>query len=110
MSGLYIFIESKNLVNIYKKSLRGTKSLIYSILYFLVYLIIFIELISGTLFTLIFQLDFLLVLILIVTYFIVNLTIVLEMIGIQCLKPIFKDRKSMIMWNVYILIFLQIIQ
>ncbi len=108
MSGLYIFIESKNLVNIYKKSLRGTKSLIYSILYFLVYLIVFIELISVTLFTLIFQLDPLLFLIFIVTYFIVSLTIVLEMIGIQCLKPIFKDRKSMIMWNVYILMILQI--
>ncbi|GAF86341.1 unnamed protein product, partial [marine sediment metagenome] len=27
MSGLYIFIESKNLLNIYKKSLRGTNLL-----------------------------------------------------------------------------------
>ena len=108
MSGLYIFIESKNLLNVYKKSLRGTKSLIYSILYFLVYLVIFIDLISVTLFTLIFQLDLLLFLVFFVTYFIVNLTIVLEMIGIQCLKPIFKNRKSMIMMNVYILIILQI--
>jgi hypothetical protein len=108
MSGLYIFIESKNLLNIYKKSLRGTKSLIYSILYFLVYLIIFIDLISVTLFTLIFQLDILLILIFFITFFLVNLTIVLEMIGIQCLKPIFKDRKSMGMMNVYILIILQI--
>ena len=108
MSGLYIFIESKNLLNIYKKSLRGTKSLIYSILYFLVYLIIFIDLISATLFTLIFQLDILLILIFFITFFLVNLTIVLEMIGIQCLKPIFKDRKSMGMMNVYILIILQI--
>ena len=108
MSGLYIFIESKYLLNTYKKSLRGTKSLIYSILYFLVYLIIFIDLISVTLFTLIFQLDLLLFLIFIVTYFIVNLTIVLEMIGIQCLKPVFKERKSMVMMNVYILIILQI--
>jgi len=108
MSGVYIFLDSKNLLNIYKKSLRGTKSLIYSILYFLVYLVIFIDLISVTLFTLIFQLDLLLFLIFIVTYFIVNLTIVLEMIGIQCLKPIFKERKSMVMMNVYILIILQI--
>ena len=108
MSGLYIFIESKNLLNVYKKSLRGTKSLVYSILYFLVYLIIFIDLISVTLFTLIFQLDILLFLLFIGTYFLVNLTIVLEMIGIQCLKPIFKDRKSMVIVNVYILIILQI--
>ena len=108
MSGLYIFIESKNLLNVYKKSFRGTKALIYSILYFLVYLIIFIDLISVTIFTLIFQLDILLFLIFIVTYFLVNLTIVLEMIGIQCLKPVFKDRKSMVMMNVYILIILQI--
>ena len=108
MSGLYIFIESKYLLNTYKKSLRGTKSLIYSILYFLVYLVIFIDLISVTLFTLIFQLDLLLFLIFIVTYFIVNLTIVLEMIGIQCLKPVFKDRKSIVMINVYILMVLQI--
>jgi len=108
MSGLYVFIESKNLLNVYKKSLRGTKSLIYSILYFLVYLVIFIDLISATLFTLIFQLDILLFLIFIVTYFIVNLTIVLEIIGIQLLKPVFKDRKSMVMMNVYILIILQI--
>ena len=109
MSGLYIFIESKNLLNVYKKSLRGTKSLVYSILYFLVYLVIFIDLISVTLFTFIFQLDLSLFLIFIVTYFLVNITIVLEMIGIQCLKPIFKDRKSMIMMNVYILIILQIL-
>ncbi len=108
MSGLYIFIESKNLLNIYKKSLRGTKSLVYSILYFLVYLVIFIDLISVTLFTFIFQLDLLLFLVFFVTYFLVNLTIVLEMIGIQCLKPVFKDRKSMIMMNVYILIILQV--
>ena len=108
MSGLYIFIESKNLLNVYKKSLRETKSLIFSILYFLVYLIIFIDLISVTLFTFIFQLDILLILIFIVTYFLVNLTIVLEMIGIQSLKPVFKDRKSMIMMNVYILIILQL--
>ena len=108
MSGLYIFIESKNLLNVYKKSLRGTKSLIYSILYFLVYLVIFIDLISVSLFTLIFQLDILLFLIFIFIYFLVNLSIVLEMIGIQCLNPIFKDRKSMVMMNVYILIILQI--
>ena len=108
MSGLYIFIESKNLLNVYKKSLRGIKSLVYSILYFLIYLVIFIDLISVTLFTLIFQLDIGLFLIFIVTYFLVNLSIVLEMIGIQCLKPIFKDRKSMVMMNVYILIILQI--
>ena len=108
MSGLYIFIESKNLLNIYKKSPRGIKSLISSVLYFLVYLIIFIDLISVTLFTLIFQLDLFLFLIFFVTYFLVNLTIVLEMIGIQCLKPIFKDRKSLGMVNVYILIILQI--
>lgn len=108
MSGLYIFIESKNLLNVYKKSLRGTKSLVYSILYFLVYLVIFIDLISVTLFSLIFELDILLFFIFIVTYFLVNLIIVLEMIGIQCLKPVFKDRKSMIMMNVYILIILKI--
>ena len=30
------------------------------------------------------------------------------MIGIQCLKPIFKDLKSMVMMNVYILIILHI--
>lgn len=109
MSGLYIFIESKDLLNVYKKSLRGTKSLVYSILYFLVYLVIFIDLISVTFFTLIFQLDILLFLVFFIIYFLVNLTVVLEMIGIQCLKPIFKDRKSMIMVNVYILIILQII-
>jgi len=109
MSGLYIFIESKNLLNVYKKSLRGTKSLIYSILYFLIFLIIFIDIISASLFTLIFQLDIFLFLIFIFTYFLVNLSIVLEMIGIQCLKPVFKDRKSMVMVNIYILIILQIL-
>lgn len=108
MSGLYIFIESKGLLNTYKKSLRGTQALVYSVLYFLVYLIIISTLISVGIFTIIFQLDFLLLLIFMVTYFIVNVIIVLEMIGIQCLKPVFKDRKSMVMVNAYILIFIQI--
>jgi hypothetical protein len=108
LSGLYIFIESKSLLYAYKKSIRGIKSLIYSFLYFLIYLIIFIDLVSVGLFTIIFQLDLLTVLIFIVTYFILNLNIAFEMIGIQCLKPVFKNRKSMVMINIYILMILQI--
>ncbi len=109
MSGAYIFFESKSLLITYKKSLRGPKALIYSIFYFLIFLIVLIDLVSVSVFTFIFNLDIFTVLIFILVYFFLNLIITVEMIGIQCLKPVFKDRKSITMINAYILILLQVI-
>jgi len=107
--GMYDFIGSKELLFTYKKSPKGIKALIYSYLYELLFILIIYDIVLTILFTVIFHLDFLISLLFFLTYIINSLVIVLQAIGIQCIRPLFEERRKNLIINNYLILFFQII-
>jgi len=107
--GLYAFLDTKELLFLYKKSPRGVNALIFSFLLEMCYLIIFIAFILTIVFIFLFQLDILLSLLFFFVYIISCEIILTQAVGIQCFKPLFEERGKDVLFNIYILVSLQAI-
>jgi len=107
--GFYVLISSKNILFLYRKSIRGPKALIYSFFYLMVYLILLFDIILTIFFSILFPLDYLTALTFFFFYFLVSLILLIQAIGIQCIRPLFDERGKNIFFNVYIIIVLQVI-
>jgi hypothetical protein len=107
--GIYILISSKNLIFLYKKSIRGIKILIYSFFYEMCYIIFFLDISLTLFFTLLFPLDFLSALTFFFLYPIHCFIILVQAIGIQCINPMFDEKGKNVYFNIYLIIILQVI-
>ena len=109
LMGMNIFMSSKEILFLYKRTPRGVKSLIISYLYQMFILILFLDIILTIIFTFIFILE-ISTIILFFTMFLMNcLIFLLQAAGIQCCNPLFEERGKDIFFNIYLLILLQII-
>ncbi|MFX0105304.1 MAG: hypothetical protein ACFE75_07430 [Candidatus Hodarchaeota archaeon] len=106
--GIYVLIGSKDIIFLYKKSIRGIKPLIYSFFYEMIYLIIFLDTFLTIFFTILFPLDFLSALTFFFLYPINTLIILIQATGIQCIKPMFEERGKNVYFNIYLTIFIQV--
>ncbi|MFX1596803.1 MAG: hypothetical protein ACFFBK_12155 [Promethearchaeota archaeon] len=106
--GMYDFIGPKELFLTYKKSPKGPNTILYSSLYYLFYILIFYNVILTLVFTVIFQLDFLVSLIFFFSYILHGVTILLQALGIQCVRPLFEERRKNLIINNYLIFFFQI--
>jgi hypothetical protein len=107
--GIYVLIGSKNVIFLYKKSVRGIKSLIYSFFFEMFYIILFLDIILTVFFTILFPLDLLTGLTFFFFYLINTFLLLMHAIGIQCIKPLFDERGKNVYFNIYFIILLQII-
>lgn len=107
--GIYIFIDSKGILFVYKKSTRNVKALIVSFLYEMIYIIIFLDIILTIFFLFIFKLDFLNAIVFFATFIINSIIILSQAVGIQCIRPLFEEKGKFIYFNIYLIALIQII-
>ncbi|MFX1420039.1 MAG: hypothetical protein ACFE9N_14065 [Promethearchaeota archaeon] len=107
--GSYIFVGSKDLIWVYKRSPRNTTALVYS--YLLAMLIINILMALGLtiFFTFLFKFD-LFSIIFFFSFYLINCEIVIsQAVGIQCLSPAFEEKGSAMTTNNLFLMVLQVV-
>jgi hypothetical protein len=108
-TGIYVLMGSKNLIFLYRKSLRGIKTLIYSFLFMTLYLILFLDIVLTIFFSILFPLDFSSALTFFFLYPLNSIIILMQGIGFQCIKPLFEERGKNVYFNIYVIILLQVI-
>jgi len=107
--GIYVLMGSKNLIFLYRKSLRGIKTLIYSFFFMVLYLILFLDIVLTIFFSILFPLDLSSALTFFFLYPLNSLIILMQGIGFQCIKPLFEERGKNVYFNIYVIMLLQVI-
>ncbi|MFX1570767.1 MAG: hypothetical protein ACFFCV_20710 [Promethearchaeota archaeon] len=107
--GMHDFIGSKEILYVYKKSIRGTKALLYSLIYETLIILIFYAIFLTIFFSIIYQIDSVVSLLFFLTYIINSEIIFIQSIGIQCIRPIFGEYQKNLFINNYLIIFIQIV-
>ncbi len=92
LMGINIFIGSKEILFVYRKSPRGAKTLIFSYLYMMFYIILLYGLFFAPIFSFLFHLNFIQGSILFLCLISYSGVILLQAVGIQCFKPLFNEQ------------------
>ncbi|MGQ4873644.1 MAG: hypothetical protein ACP6IY_06155 [Promethearchaeia archaeon] len=107
--GIHIFIESKEIITLYKKSPRGISIKVISYLVMMFQIICILDLILVFFFLFLFQLNLFEVIFFIFFFFASCAITFIQAVSIQCLKPLFKEKGKDVLIHIYLLISLQII-
>jgi len=109
MMGISVIFNSKNILYLYKKSIRGIHASIFAFLYQMVFLIFFYDIILTIFFTLLFALNIYSVGFFFGIYFIYCLIVLIQVVGLQCIRPFFDERGKQIYFKIYFIFVLQFI-
>jgi hypothetical protein len=107
--GIYVLISSKEVIFLYKKSLRGIKTLLHSFLLQMFYLIVFLDIILTVFFSILFLLDFLVAITFFFFYLMNSFLMLVQAIGIQCIRPLFDEKGKNVYFNIYLILIIQIL-
>ena len=107
--GISTYIESKEILEIYRKSPMGIKGFIYPLFFNLLYQLVIFSFFFTIFFTIIFQLDFLLSLIFFMIFILNSLIILFQSIGFQLIRPRFVERSKSVVFVNYFVLGLQLI-
>ncbi len=109
MMGISVIFNSKNILYLYKKSIRGIHASIYAFLYQMVFLIFFYDIILTIFFALLFALNIYTVGFFFCIYFIYCFIVLIQVVGLQCIRPFFDERGKQIYFKIYFIFVLQFI-
>ena len=109
MMGISVIFSSKNILYLYKKSIRGIHASIYAFLYQMLFLIFFYDIILTIFFTLLFALNIYIVGFFFCIYFIYCFIVLIQVVGLQCIRPFFDERGKQIYFKIYFIFVLQFI-
>ena len=109
MFGSYIFVGSKELLWVYKKSPRNIPVLIYSYFITMLILNLFITLGLTIFYAIFFKFD-LLNSIFFFSFYIINcMTVIAQAIGIQCINPSFEEKGKVMSTNIITFVLIQMV-
>lgn len=109
MMGICVIFNSKNILYLYKKSIRGVHASIFAFLYQMVFLIVFYDIILTIFFTLLFALNIYIVGFFFCIYFIYCFIVLIQVVGLQCIRPFFDERGKQVYFKIYFIFILQFI-
>lgn len=109
MMGISVIFDSKNILYLYKKSIKGVHASIFAFLYQMVFLILFYDIILTIFFTLLFAFNIYNVVLFFCIYFIYCLIVLIQVVGLQCIRPFFDERGKQIYFKIYFIFVLQFI-
>jgi len=109
MMGISVIFNSKNILYLYKKSIRGVHASIFAFLYQMAFLILFFDIILTIFFTLLFGLNIYSIGFFFCIYFIYCSIVLIQVVGLQCIRPFFDERGKQIYFKIYFIFFLQFI-
>ncbi|MFW9968985.1 MAG: hypothetical protein ACFFDF_02210 [Candidatus Odinarchaeota archaeon] len=107
--GSYIFVGTKDLIWIYKRSPRNVHALVYSYLFAMLIFNILMALGLTIFFAFVLKFDLVTILFFFSFYLINNQVVIAQAIGIQCLSPAFEEKGSTMTSNNLFLMVLQIV-
>ena len=107
MLGSYIFVGSKDLLWVYKRSPRGIGSMVYSYIFSLLILNIMIAVGVTTFFTFLFEFDLVNVIVFFIAYLSYGMMVLIEAIGIQSFSPSFEEKGKNMGMNMFKLMSIQ---
>jgi hypothetical protein len=106
--GSFIFVGSKDLLWVYKKSPRNVSGLIYSFFIMLIILGVIMDLGLTIAFTIILKLDFINALISFVAFLFSAILAIIIAIGVQCFRPVFEEKGKNMNNNMFLIIIIQL--
>jgi len=107
--GIYVFVNTKEITLLYKKSIRNVKVLVISFLYNMLIICLILGLIFTFFFSIIFLLDFLSAISFYLSFIIISMIILTQAVAIQCIRPLYEERGKFIYFNIYIITLLQVL-
>ncbi len=105
--GSYSFIESKEVVFMYRKSPRGIKTLIISHLYSQILILVFMDILITAIISLMFLFNIFQIIALFTIFFVHNAIAILQGIGLQCFNPLYRYKKKIVFINIYYILAFQ---
>lgn len=109
MFGSYIFVGSKELLWLYKKSPRNISVLIYSYIFTMLILNLFFTLGLTIFFALFFKFDIIDIIFFFSFYLINSMTVISQAIGIQSINPSFEEKGRVMSTNIITLVLVQMV-
>ena len=107
--GNFIFVGSKDIVWVYKRSPRGIKTLVSSYLYAQLFPVIILDIILTIFISIVYQYDLFSVVFFFVFYLIQCMLSLAEAIGIQSFMPSYEEKGRQMSLNVFVLMILQVV-
>ncbi|TFG17905.1 MAG: hypothetical protein EU531_01840 [Promethearchaeota archaeon] len=107
--GIYVFVNTKEITLLYKKSIRNVKALVISFLYNMLIICLILGLIFTIFFSIIFLLDFLSAISFYLSFITISMIILTQAVAIQCIRPLYEERGKFIYFNIYIITLLQVL-
>lgn len=108
-TGISIILNSKDILFLYKKSPRGINAFIWSYIFNIIFLVFFMNILLTIFFVFLFQFDPLLTLLFFIIFLFFSTILILQAFAIQCIKPLFEERGKDVLFQIYILIFMQVL-
>jgi hypothetical protein len=107
--GTNIFLDSKEIFYLYKKTPRGIYSLVFAYIYQMSIIILLLDLILTIFLAIIFNLNLLFICLFFLFFLLNCFSLLLQAIGIQCYNPLFEERGKDLFLMIYLIIFIQIV-
>jgi hypothetical protein len=101
MLGNFIFVGSKDLLWVYKRSPRNVNSLVYSYIITMLIINIILTLVVTIFFTILFEFNAFYVIVFIISYLSYGITVLIEAIGIQGFSPAFEEKGKYMGMNIF---------
>jgi len=107
MLGSYIFVGSKDLLWVYKRSPRGIGSMVYSYIFAMLILNIMMSIGITIFFTIIFEFEMVTTIVFFIAYLSYGIIVLCEAIGIQGFSPSFEEKGKNMGMNIFKLMSIQ---
>jgi len=108
MLGSFIYVGSKDLLWVYKRSPRNVNGLVYSYIITMIIINTILALGVTIFFTILFEFDAFYVVVFFVTYLLYGIMVLIEAIGIQGFSPAFQEKGKHMGMNIFKLVSIQI--
>jgi hypothetical protein len=108
MIGSFIFVGSKDLLWVYKRSPRSVNGLVYSYIFAMLIINIILAFIVTTFFTILFKFDIFYVVVFFISYLTYGIIVLIEAVGIQGFSPAFEEKGKNMGMNIFKLMSVQV--
>ena len=109
MMGISSIFDSKDILYLYKKSTKGVNASIYSFLYLMMYLLLFFSITLTFFFAILFSLNIPVAVWFFSTYILNCFIVVVQLVGLQCIRPLYGERGKQIYFKIYFIGVLQVV-
>jgi hypothetical protein len=109
MMGISSIFDSKDILYLYKKTTRGISTLIFAFITLMTYILLFFAIILTIFFTLLFSLNITTIGFFFSAYFIHCFIFLIQLVGLQCLRPLYGEKGKQIYFKIYFIGLLQVI-